>query len=283
MATSVERLEIALEQMLQALKKRGIQPSVDLTSMVREVRRDMDAVNRSAMQSTIQLNQLQELVRTSQLINSSLELDQVLEEVIDTVIHLTRAERAYLMLKEKDNDELEMRTMRNWDRETLSESEAVFSRGIVNKAISERQTILTTNAQDDARFQGMQSVFSHSLRSIVCIPLIVRDQVVGVLYADNRIGQGVFNPENVPILGAFANQAAIAIENARLFAQVRADLHAAEREVQELRIIIDERKKEMAVKEITQTQYFQDLESKVRMLRRRSSSAASKQSDHGNS
>jgi transcriptional regulator with GAF, ATPase, and Fis domain len=268
---NVDRLESALEQTLQALRKRGIQPAVDLTSMVRTVRRDLDAFNTIAVQSASRLHQLLELVRVSALINSTLDLDEVLEEVMDTVIQLTGAERGYLMLSEAETGELTLRTARNWDRETLLESEAIFSRGIVNTAIAQRQPILTTNAQDDARFAGMQSVLSHALRSIVCVPLRVREQTVGVLYADNHIGQGVFNPEFLPILGAFANQAAIAIENARLFSQVKADLHKAEREVQELRIIIDEQKKETQIREITQSEYFKDLEMKARLLRRRSS------------
>jgi GAF domain-containing protein len=269
LTNNVDRLESALEQMLLALRKRGIQPSVDLTGMVRTIRHDLDGVSGSAAQNLGQLQQLQELVRTSALINSSLDLDQVLEEVMDVVIQLTGAERGYLMLREKDNDELQLRTARNWDRETLSEGEVVVSRGIINTAVEQGEPILTTNAQADARFQGMQSVFSHALRSIVCVPLMMRQEVVGVLYADNHIGQGVFNPENLPILGAFANQAAIAIVNARLFAQVKADLHKAEQEVQELRIMIDERKKQTQVNEITETQYFQELQRNVRNLRRK--------------
>lgn len=268
--SNVDKLESALEQTLQALRKRGIQPSVDLTGMVRTVRRDLDAFNSIAVQSTSRLRQLQELVRVSALINSTLDLDEVLEEVMDTVVELTGAERGYLMLRD-EKGELDLRTARNWDRETILDNEAIFSRGIANTAIEQKQPILTTNAQDDARFAGMQSVLSHALRSIVCVPLMVREQIIGVLYADNHIGQGVFNPDFLPILGAFANQAAIAIENARLFSQVKADLHKAEREVQELRIMIDEQKKESQVREITQTEYFKELEMKARMLRRRSS------------
>lgn len=270
LTSNVDRLEGTLEQTLQALRKRGIQPSVDLTGMVRTVRRDLDAFNSIAVQSTSRLRQLQDLVRVSALVNSTLNLDEVLEEVMDTVVQLTGAERGYLMLRD-ENGELDLRTARNWDRETILDNEAVFSRGIANTAIEQKQPILTTNAQDDARFAGMQSVLSHALRSIVCVPLMVREQIIGVLYADNHIGQGVFNPDFLPILGAFANQAAIAIENARLFSQVKADLHKAEREVQELRIIIDEQKKDSQVREITQSEYFKELEMKARMLRRRSS------------
>jgi GAF domain-containing protein len=208
------------------------------------------------------------LVRTLSLINSSLELGKVLEEVMDTVVRLTGAERGYLMLLDRNTGELEVRTARNWDRETLTEGESIFSRGIVNAAITSKETILTTNAQDDPRFQGMQSVMNNSLRSIVCVPLSLRGQVVGVLYADNQIGKGVFNPESLPTLGAFANQAAIAIENAQAFGRVKAELAKAEEEVRELRIMIDEGKRETQIKEITNTEYFKELEAMVKTMRR---------------
>ncbi|HRE48929.1 MAG TPA: GAF domain-containing protein [Aggregatilineales bacterium] len=266
---NLDRLETALEQSLQALRKRGIQLSVDLTGMVRTVRQDLESVSSGVSQNAGRLHQLQELVRVSALLNSSLELDRVLEEVMDTVIQLTGAERGYLMLQDKNTGELEIRTARNWDRESLLEGEAIFSRGIINTAIEQRQPILTTNAQDDARFQGMQSVMSHALRSIICVPLQVRGQIVGVLYADNHIGQGVFNPDSLSILSAFANQASIAIQNARLFSQVKADLVVAQKEVQELRIMIDEGKKDKQVKEITNSEYFRELEAMARTLRRR--------------
>lgn len=269
MTHNVERLETALDQLLQALRKRGIQANVDLSGMVRDVRRDLESVGKVARGDSTRLNQLQELVRVSVLITSTLELDQVLEEVMDTVIHLTGAERGYLMLRDRETGELSMRTARNWDRENLKEGEAIFSRGVVRTAIEKKEAFLTTNAMDDPRVQQNQSVLSNDLRSIVCVPLLVRDEVLGVLYADNRIGQGVFNPDNVPILAAFANQAAIAIRNASTFGQVRTSLHKAEQELQELRIIIDDQKKQRAVQEITQTQYFQELELKAKNLRRR--------------
>jgi transcriptional regulator with GAF, ATPase, and Fis domain len=264
----VDRLDAAMEQTLQALRKRGIQPSVDLTGMMRSVRRDLEVITTTAGQDAERVRQLQELVRVSALVNSSLDLDLVLEDVMDTVIHLAGAERGYLVLIDKRTGDLDLRTARNWDRENMADGEAIFSRGIINAAIAQKEPILTTNAQQDARFQAMQSVVQHALRSIVCVPMIVRDEVVGVLYADNKIGQGVFNPENLPILGVFANQAAVAIQNARVHGKVKADLAKAEQEVMELRIIIDESKRQTQISEITNTEYFKSLETMAKNMRR---------------
>jgi GAF domain-containing protein len=272
LAGNAERLEVALDQTLQLLKKRGITPSVDLVGMMRTVRRDVMAAERTARQDSGQLHQLQELVRTAALINSSLELDRVLEEVMDTVIHLTDAERGYLMLRDANSGELSIRTARNYERESLLDDSVIFSRGIANTAIAEGRPILTNDSGSDPRFGSRQTIASinaQGVRSILCVPLNWRGQVVGLLYADKLMRDGIFTPDILPILGAFASQAAIAIENARLFMQVRADLHRAEREVMELRIQIDERKKEEQVKAITDSEYFQYIESQVRNLRRR--------------
>jgi GAF domain-containing protein len=234
---------------------------------MREVQQGVNAVQKRSRRVIEQLEQQKELVRTVALITSSLELDQVLAEVMDTIIHLTGAERAYLMLRERNSDELTIRAARNWDRETISDDEAGFSRSIVNNVLDQMQPIVATNAQGDARFQQMKSVVQHGLRSILCIPLSMRGEVVGVLYADNRIEQGIFSADNIPLLTAFGAQAAIAIENARLFERVKDDLREARRELQHLKIQIDQQKVSEQVSEITESEYFERLSEAARAIR----------------
>jgi GAF domain-containing protein len=267
MQVQTESLSSMLRRTLQALAQRGVQLSVDLDGMMREVQQDMNAVQKKSRRVIEQLEQQKELVRTVALITSSLELDQVLAEVMDTIIHLTGAERAYLMLRERNSDELTIRAARNWDRETISDDEAGFSRSIVNNVLEQMQPIVATNAQGDARFQQMKSVVQHGLRSILCIPLSMRGEVVGVLYADNRIEQGIFSADSIPLLTAFGAQAAIAIENARLFERVKDDLREAQRELQHLKIQIDQQKVSEQVSEITESEYFERLSEAARAIR----------------
>src|SRR5690606_14838160 len=131
------------------------------------------------------------------------DLDQVLQEVMDTVIRLTGAERAYLMLRDRATGELDIAVARNWDRENIADSEAVFSRSVVTQALEEGQAIITTNAAADDRFQNAKSIVSNQLRSILCIPLMLHGQATGVLYADNRVTQDVFRQEEIPLLTVF--------------------------------------------------------------------------------
>lgn len=84
--------------------------------------------------------------------------------------------------------------------------------------------MLTDNASMDERLQQIETVAKFALRSIMCVPLIYREHVNGVIYVDNRYREGVFTERELNLLTAFANQASVAIDNALLFAQVQATL-----------------------------------------------------------
>ncbi len=86
------------------------------------------------------------------------------------------------------------------------------------------EAILTTNAQQDPRLSGQESIIAFNLRSILCVPLKVKNDLIGVIYADNRIRSGIFTETERDLLSAFANQAAVAIENARLFSSLKRSL-----------------------------------------------------------
>src|SRR5579859_20951 len=162
---------------------------------------------------------LRALADTSGVINSSLDLSSVLNEVMDTIIRLTGAERGFLML----NDErgvLQFRIARNMDRESLDSSGFQVSRTVLTQVAQSGEPIVTTNAQADPRFSAQESVVGYNLRSIVCVPLKFKNTVTGVIYVDSRIRTGLFTERERDLLAAFANQAAIAIENARQFQQV---------------------------------------------------------------
>ncbi|MGF1505720.1 MAG: GAF domain-containing protein [Anaerolineae bacterium] len=231
-------------------------------------RKTLDEVKRSAGRVTTQLDQLDQLVRTTALITSTLDLDEVLEEVIDTVVDLTGAERVYLMLHDESGS-LKMRTARNWDQQTLSQGDIGLSQSVVNAALENGEAIVTTNAQADQRFASKESIVMQTLRSIICVPLTISGKTVGVLYADNRFRMGAFSDEMIPVLNAFGTQAAIAIFNAQVFGQVQQNLDEAKQRIRELQIKIDKDKVDEQVRSITQTGFFQELADAAEEMRRR--------------
>src|SRR5450432_3620711 len=116
-STEAKQLEAIFTRLLQVLTQNGFQVSVDIVGMIQGMYNRLDKAEKQTQSVARQLEQLEELLRTFTLITSSLELDHVLEDVMDTVIRLTGAERAYLMLSNKDTGDLDLSVARNWDKE----------------------------------------------------------------------------------------------------------------------------------------------------------------------
>jgi len=156
------------------------------------------------------------LVGVGSAINSSLGLKRVLNEVMDALVSLMGAERGFLMLRET-NGEMKVQTARGMDQVDIGDETLAISNTIVQHVTSTGEAIMTTNAQSDPRFGQQLSVTVHHLLSILCAPLKIKDDLIGVIYVDNRIRMGMFQQSDLELMSAFANQAAVAIDNARLF------------------------------------------------------------------
>jgi sigma-B regulation protein RsbU (phosphoserine phosphatase) len=178
---------------------------------------------------------LSTLYEISQTINSTLDLKEVLELVMDQVIAVTGAERGFLMLR-SGGGEMVFRVARGIDRQEVEDPRFQVSRSVVERVAQTGQPVLTDNAIEDARFSGMQSIQIKGLRSILCVPLQVKERTIGLVYVDNRLQTGIFGREDLNLLVAFGSQAGIAIENARLY-QVAVEKGRMERELQMAREI----------------------------------------------
>jgi PAS domain S-box-containing protein len=223
----VRRIPIGKDQTLQDMLA-GIAAVSDITQQLGRLLPQLDASLKDLSQEiTTQLREhenLTALYNVSQIVNSTLDLSHVLNLTMDLIIQVTGAERGFLMLIDEATGELTFRVARNMDRETIAGSSFEISRSVVNKVAREGEPILTTNAQADPRFSAQASVVSYSLRSILCVPLRVKGKIIGVIYADNRIKTGLFSEADRRLLAAIADQSAVAIENARLFENVKRNL-----------------------------------------------------------
>jgi sigma-B regulation protein RsbU (phosphoserine phosphatase) len=117
------------------------------------------------------------------------------------------------------------------DQKTIEDPQFEISRTVVDEVAQSGEPVLTSDAVHDPRFTGRQSVMNLGLRSILCAPLQLKDKVIGVVYADNRIQAGLFGEDDLALFAAIASSAAVAIENARLY-EVALDKGRMERELQ---------------------------------------------------
>jgi signal transduction histidine kinase len=176
-------------------------------------------------QKTSQQARIAKLYEVSRAIGSSLDLQTVLNQVMDAIIALTGAERGFLLIQDDDGN-LTIPVRRNFDQETIGMEAVSISRTVTNRVLESDQAIITTNAQEDPRFSSQASIVAHALRSIMASPLRVRGKVIGVVYVDNRVRTNLFDEQDLELLETFAAQAAVAIDNARLFSTTDQALNA---------------------------------------------------------
>lgn len=179
---------------------------------------------------TTQQEQLAALYEVSSRLGTTLDLPELLNLVMDSIVQLTNAERGFIMLLD-NYGEMKLVAGRNVSNENIAEDSMKISRSVVQRVIDSRKPTLTDNAQEDERFANNMSVVGYQLRSIMCAPLLARGRVIGAAFVDNRLITNAFNQSALDLLIAFTNQAAIAIENARLFQQTD---QALARRVEEL-------------------------------------------------
>jgi signal transduction histidine kinase len=185
---------------------------------------------------------LRTLLQLGQTLNVSLDLSQVLHIVIEQVVQFVRAERGFILLVEEKTGRVWGKATHGIDPTAIEAAlnghdpgnRPEISRTIVEQALRERCVVLSTNAMEDPRFASRTSVRLAHVRSVLCVPLIAQGRLLGIIYLDNRIRTGVFSDHDAEMLEAFANQAAVAVENARLYDNLRRSLEERLRLQQEL-------------------------------------------------
>ncbi len=230
--TDVEmgRLSLMLQHMQRARSKElHVEVPAPPTRSFEDERAELTTSITHLKQERNEQETLYDIART---LNSTLEFDEVLRLVMDRVIDFVHAERGFLMRANLENGELEFTMARDKNAQSISEGEfatAKISRKTIMRVIETRVPLLTDDAQLDAAFSAQESIRAYGIRSIMCAPLVVRDNCIGAVYVDSRINARLFHPKHKDLLLAFCNQAAIAIDNARLFA----DLNKAIQQVKE--------------------------------------------------
>jgi signal transduction histidine kinase len=164
----------------------------------------------------------------------SLDVNELLNAIMDAMMECLPAERGFLLLVDRETGEMVPRVARQRRDTGTAQEKATISRHILEKAVNERVTILTTDAMSDERFQEVASVRDLRIRSAVCAPLFHQENVLGVIYLDTTSATHVFTETDVDFVAGVASQAAVAIENARLYTDLRGaydELQAAQQQL----------------------------------------------------
>ena len=162
-------------------------------------------------------------------IHSVLELDPLLNRLLELAIETTHAEKGLILLRHPEGHFI-TRAARGMERESVADATDIC-RSVLDDVTHGGKPVLASDAGNDARFRDRESVISFQIRTLMCVPMVVRDETIGAVYVDGR-GAASFDAPDLDYLVAFAQLAAIAVENARLLDALRAENADLRREVE---------------------------------------------------
>jgi len=163
---------------------------------------------------------LQILARVARALITVEPLHELLEKVMELVFENIPVERGFIMLYDEESERLEPQVVKRKDHDT-DLANITISKTIADQVFRDKVAILTTDAQVDPRFKGGESIRVLGIRSAICAPLWDRDRVIGIIHVDSSMKTTSFNENDLELLTALANYAAVAIERARLNEKVR--------------------------------------------------------------
>lgn len=196
----------------------------------------LDDLRQSAADLERRQEELASLYEVGQEIVSILKLDQLLESILDRAIVLVQAERGFLVLWDSKRDDFEIAVARQFAQGEVDGAQLEISHGVIRRVLASHEPVVTTNAQEDPRFQTSHSIIAYQIRSVLAVPLVAKEELIGAIYVDTRLSSRLFGESDLALLSAMANQAAVAIQLARLYEDLQTrnrELQATLRELQE--------------------------------------------------
>lgn len=163
------------------------------------------------------LDELEALITLGRTVTAMLDLDQVLAAVVDAAVNLTQAEEGSLLLLDMESSQLFMRASKNFDEEFARTFRLHANDSLAGQVISTGEPVLL----DQNTPQKIMTAYL--VRSLIYVPLEVRGERIGVLGVDNRQASRTFTGEDLKVMAAMADYAAIAVENARLYNHTEAE------------------------------------------------------------
>jgi len=180
------------------------------------------------------VNKLEILINITKSLNSTLNLNELLAKIIDSIIKLADTDRGFLMLADRDN-EMVFRIARDREENHLDEKDFEVSTSIIKTVAENGEPLFIPDMLENEQFKNKESVIDLQLRTAICVPLIAHNRVIGVIYTDASRLSGEITDDNISLVSAFATQAAIAIENARLHGELVLSRENLEKENRELK------------------------------------------------
>jgi len=163
---------------------------------------------------------LERLLEISSLLNSTLKLDELLGEIMSSATELTAAETSSLLLLDEEAGELTVEVATGKPGEAVMRQQVPAGQGIAGWVVENGESLTVDDPKSDSRFYGeIDEKTGFETRNMLAVPMKTKDRTIGVIEVINK-RDGSFDERDEKVTTALASQAAIAIENARLYARL---------------------------------------------------------------
>jgi transcriptional regulator with GAF, ATPase, and Fis domain len=194
---------------------------------------DEPVTDETAARTMAELNSYKKLVEFSQKLMANYELPPLLDQLLDVMIQVSNADKGFLVLME--SGEPVVKVARNLRRETISDAVSQLSDSIIARVVRTRKPIIISDALTDEEFKNSLSVVNLKLTSVMCVPLLERGNVLGVIYVGNDNVAQLFEETHLEVLTIFAAQASLLIRNALLVNELQLDKRSLQERIERIR------------------------------------------------
>ncbi len=161
-----------------------------------------------------------ELVEVGRALASSLDLETLARKSLDAAVRLTRAETGLYCIVSRETGEIRVRHSIRGSEEPQAGEPDRYSRSVIENALHSGEPLLVDDALLDARFGTAESVLSHQLRSVLCLPIVAGGKPQAAIYLENNSGSNCFRPFHAEVVRMLAAQISVALENGIAFARI---------------------------------------------------------------
>ena len=174
-----------------------------------------------AAQTVADLDAYTKLFEFSERLIHQRDLGELLNALMDAVIEITNADKGFLVLFE--GEALDVKVARNLNKENIADAVSQLSDSIIAKVVKSRKPVIVSDALRDDEFAAAKSVIHLKVSSVICVPLLDRGRLLGLIYVGNDSIRDLFQQETLRVLTVFSSQASLIVANALLMNEIKID------------------------------------------------------------
>jgi PAS domain S-box-containing protein len=176
----------------------------------------------STMGAPVEHLDLATVIKVSQAVSGEIVLERLIDTLMRTAIAQAGAERGLLILARGDKQRITAEAVTSGDMVVVQQRDetvtaAVMPESVLRHVVRTQESVILDDATVQKPFSADPYICQHQARSILCLPLINQAKLIGVLYLENNLTPRVFAPSRIEVLKLLASQAAISLENTRLY------------------------------------------------------------------